>query len=946
MSSQTTQKTLFFSYIIMKTFPFAILILAALHTAAVAADVDARISERETDVGKPIILQLTVSDAANFAEPDLPTIDGCDVQSVGEPRRMSQVTIVNGRRSESRTVTQQYLVTPRREGTFTIPAIKVNVDNQSIATDPLRFVASKSSSGELMFVEIDGGKKKVFVGQPLDLALNIWIKPFRDPETGQTLSEGEMWNTISPSTSWGAFTDRRTELAKNSQRPGGEDVLRDDGTGQKRSYYLYSIHATIYPKRAGEIDAEDVQIIANYPTALGRSRSPFAGAFGGDFFGGQSPLSRMMNDDLFGSQMGGGGLTITQSRPIVGDVSVDATEVLPIPTAGRPDDYRGAVGQYRIVTQATPTAVAAGDPITLNIGILGTGPMELVQAPPLSTMNELTTDFKVPDDSLAGFVKDDTKLFTTSIRPRRAGIEQIPPIRFSFFNPDTQKFETVMSEPISITVTESETLALDAIVGGSRTASPDQSQTKVDQNLPDFANHSGERVLRRQTPQTGGHRWWLFLIVPPIVWLGVVMTKHWAAIMNRMPSLRSRKAICIHAIDRAQSKGEVNSLIAAFILKRCGSSDRQSMAQSNSTSSEHFTNAVGALRLAGMYETANEVESFLSPRDFTDSSLTPESVTAAKSLVERVDNAVYANKKNRVNVTATRLKTFPAKTSSIKAPHHRTAGLLIAAVLTGLSASAATASETSAVRLAAPQQATLLDEATQAYERGIKNADSAEAKELLTTARTKYQVLVDSGIRNAELYTNLGNADLQTGELGRAIANYEHALLFDPGNPQTLRNLAFANSKVEGVVVQPTSQWDLREINNRVVDVIGEHAILWTLAISSLVFWGLLIVHAYDRRLPVRRLSALPLVLLIIATGSAWLTQSNAQFPWNAVVVANSVNLHAGDGAEFDAVLTIDTAQGHRVQVLGHRGKWTQIRTIGGQTGWIQNKDVEMVSAV
>lgn len=932
----------------MKTLPFVILILAALHTAAVAADVDARLSQRETDVGKPIILQLTIHDAAKFQEPDLPAIDDCDIQSVGAPREMSQVTIVNGRRSESRTVTQQYLVTPRREGTFTIPPMTVSVDGEQVVTEPLRFVATKNTSGELMFVEIDGGKKKVFVGQPLDLTLKIWIKPFRDPGTGQTLSEGDMWSTISGSTSWGAFRDRVTELAQNGQRPGGEDVLRDDGTGQERSYYLYSINATIYPKRAGEIDAKDVQIIANYPTELGRSRSPFAGAFGDDFFGGRSPLSRMMTDDFFGSQMGGGGLTITKSRPIVGDVRVDATEVLPIPTTGRPDDYRGAVGQYRILTEATPTSVAAGDPITLNIGILGTGPMELVQAPPLSTMTELTSDFKVPDDTLAGFVKDDTKLFTTTIRPRRAGIEQIPPIRFSFFNPDTQKYETVMSDPIPVQVTESETLALDAIVGGARSASPDETKAQVDHNLPDFTNHGGSHVLLTQSPHTGAHRWWLFLILPPIVWLGVVVNKHRSAIGNHMPSFRSRKTLCLNAIARAKSISEVNYLIAAFILKRCGDNYRTSLSQSQAeaSSSELFTRAVGALRLAGLYETANQVESFLSPRDIIEKPLTPEFISAAQSLVERIEAAVIANRKSRVVVKAPPRSSFPAKMPAPNSPHHRTAGLLIAFVLMGLGVSTSIAAEPTAMTLTADQQSTLLAEATQAYDRGMVNADSADAKELLTAARTKYQVLVDSGIRNAELFTNLGNADLQTGELGRAIANYEQALLLDPAHEQALRNLAYANSKVEGVSVQTTSQWDIRQINNRLVDVVGERTILWTLAISSVLFWGLLIVHAYHRGFPVRTVAAVPLILLIASTGSALLTQSNSQFPWNAVVVANHISLHAGDGSEFDAVVTIDTAQGHRVQVLSRRGAWTQVRTIDGQTGWIHDRDLEMVTSM
>jgi hypothetical protein len=88
-----------------------------------------------------------------------------------------------------------------------------------------------------------------------------------------------MWQMISEQTSWGSFLDRIRELAANNQHPRGEEVLRDNGQGSESSYYRYEITATVYPKRAGKIEADDVQIVVNYPTELGIARDPFA-----DFF--------------------------------------------------------------------------------------------------------------------------------------------------------------------------------------------------------------------------------------------------------------------------------------------------------------------------------------------------------------------------------------------------------------------------------------------------------------------------------------------------------------------------------------------------------------------------------------------------------------------------------------------------------------------------------------
>ncbi len=555
-------------YYLPAAFAFAALFLCGMAETVQAGDVDVRLSSREAYVGMPVTLQVSIANASDYEQPSLPHIDGCDVRSAGAPSQSSQITIINGRRSENRSVTMQYLITPRRAGNFTIPPLTISVDGRNVTTQPLTFVATKSVTGDLLFVEIAGGKKKVFVGEPLDLTLKIWIKPYRDAERNATLSEGDMWNMISDQTSWGGFADRLRELAQNNQRPGGEEVLRDDGQGHQGSYYLYEINATVYPKRAGKIDADDVQIVVNYPTALGRSRSPFGNFFEDSPFGGHSAMSRMMADDFFASPFGDR-LAVTSARPIVGDVSVDATEVAPVPQAGRPADYRGAVGADRIATQATPTTVDAGDPITLNIGIAGSGPMELVQAPPLTELPALTKDFHVADQSLAGFVQDDTKLFSTTIRPRQAGITAIPAIPFSFFDPATESFQTVMSEPIAITVHASETLALDAIVGGARGQRQGDSAAAAStaSGLPDFTNDNAPGVLAAQSPPSPIAWWWAFVVAGPCVCLGMFLVRKRQTITGRVLSFQSPRKRCLSAIDRATSGDAIADALTQYVAR-------------------------------------------------------------------------------------------------------------------------------------------------------------------------------------------------------------------------------------------------------------------------------------------------------------------------------------------------------------------------------------------
>lgn len=942
--------------------------LVGMSNSATAGDVDVRLSAREAWVGTPVVLQIAINNAADYEQPTIPDIDGCDIRSAGAPSQSSQTTIINGRRSQSRSVVMQYLITPRREGAFEIPPFSFKVDGSSVTTDRLRFVATKSETGNLLFVEVEGGKDKVFVGQPLELTLKIWIKPFHDAQRNITLSEANMWQMISEQTSWGSFLDRMKELAANNQRPGGHEVLRNDGQGNERSYYLYEIPATVYPKRAGKIDADEVQIVINYPTALGKTRDPFASFFEDSGFGGSSRLSQMMGDDFFSSRFGNQ-LTVTSTRPITGDAKVGTTEVLPVPTEGRPADYRGAVGRYNIVTQATPTAVSAGDSITLNIGIEGTGPMELVQAPPLSELPSLTADFKVADQSLAGYVQDTTKLFSTTIRPRREGITQIPAIPFSFFDPDTGKYETAMSEPISITVEKSESMSLDAIVGKQRhkDGSPTDSAIASRQMEPEFTNDSSADALVPQSPASSSGWWWFFVIAPPMVWVTTVLVRRRADIGSRLPGFRSAKSRCLSAIERANESTDLVTALTHYI----GSRIRQTCATSAS--------AIGALRISGMAQTAIDVEAFFQrceQSEFSGSSLQSlaDCRMEARELVERIESAVNSISKSQVRRSKRTATSRGAKIRKVSSTAQRVSMLVIAVIVASSVGSLNAAEETrhaselvtsareqahDSIELSIAQQQILLKEAGDLYTRGtdVAKTDSADAMDLFTAAAQKYQLLVDAGLHNDRLYRNLGNACLQSNQLGRAIANYERARQLDPGDRQLAVNLEFANSLVKGVeptnnVTSPTAgdamslqfiEQKIRTWNSWLIDFTGMRSILWTLVISSVVFWGLQITRASGYRFPVWRFAIVPLLLLTTSLTSAVLATSQPEGIDNGIIIANSTTLHSGDGEQFDAVLSLDASQGHRVQILTTRGDWAQVKTRHGHVGWILARDLEQL---
>ena len=105
-----------------------VLSMLPAYASAQSQSVRAQLSAREVWVGTPVILQLQITDAADYEAPEAPVIDGCRVETAGVPAQSSQITIINGRRSESRSITMQYLITPQRPGTFEVPPLELQVN--------------------------------------------------------------------------------------------------------------------------------------------------------------------------------------------------------------------------------------------------------------------------------------------------------------------------------------------------------------------------------------------------------------------------------------------------------------------------------------------------------------------------------------------------------------------------------------------------------------------------------------------------------------------------------------------------------------------------------------------------------------------------------------------------------------------------------------------------
>ncbi|MCA9194440.1 MAG: BatD family protein, partial [Planctomycetales bacterium] len=474
--------------------------LWVLTACADAGEVRAGLSSQVTYLGGSVTLQIAVENAENHDPPQIPAIDGLEIVAL-PPSHSSRTSIINGRRSSSSTVIYQYELVPVETGEYQIPEISIQVDGRIVKTDALEFRAENSDAGDRLSAEVKFQKPVVFVGESTILELHVIVKPYSDTRYDITLSANDMWSLMNIDRSeWGVFEDSVHELRSNGERPASSEVFLVDEDGIKRTFYDYAIKTTYYPQRPEEVSFDNIRIVLRYPKSLDVSNVSFF-----------SPS-----------------LVVSDVQPLVITASSDQLQVLPLPDRGKPKDFRGAIGNYSFKTIASPSEVEVGQPITLRMLVQGNGPMDLVQAPPLAQILQLTAGFVVPDEALAGIVQDDKKQFTTSIQPRNEKLTEIPPIPFSYFDPKIQAYVTTHSEPIAIRVNPAQKLDLD-IVKGPQSQSDERTETQAAElgSPPADSGSDTWQLLGTSKdlvplPARGRSMFWLGILLGPVICLIVV----------------------------------------------------------------------------------------------------------------------------------------------------------------------------------------------------------------------------------------------------------------------------------------------------------------------------------------------------------------------------------------------------------------------------------------
>ena len=250
-----------------------------------------------------------------------------------------------------------------------------------------------------------------------------------------------------------------------------------------------------------------------------------------------------------------------------------------------------------------------------------------------------------------------------------------------------------------------------------------------------------------------------------------------------------------------------------------------------------------------------------------------------------------------------------------------------------------------ATALAAPDNdADLLQRADQAVQEGLKrNENRQQARPYYLDAARQFEALHEHGVRNPELYRDLGNAYLLAGEVPHAILAYRRGLRFAPSDHVLQTNLIYAREQVDfpspdNFGRPPRDDWPPWLPRPTLGILLASTVVAYGAGCLMLTRWRM------TRRGWFLYAAGAAFVLLVVpilgTAHEAWRERQQERHPL-VVVAVDGLTLRNGNGMAYPARYEGKTLnRGVEARLLFEREEWLHIELAGGQTGWVRSIDV------
>lgn len=211
-------------------------------------------------------------------------------------------------------------------------------------------------------------------------------------------------------------------------------------------------------------------------------------------------------------------------------------------------------------------------------------------------------------------------------------------------------------------------------------------------------------------------------------------------------------------------------------------------------------------------------------------------------------------------------------------------------------------------------------------------------------AATQYEAILKDGYRSEALYYNLANSYFRQGQQGRAVLNYERALMLDPTDVDTQHNLRVVRSRLpDDIEVLPEfflEKWWRNISLSLSTQRWGALVLvfLW-LGMAGVIMWLL------DKRRQIKKIGFTLGVIFLIFSGLSFLfTSHNHQLDQDsgrAVIMQPQVAMRSAPDIESQVIR--DLHEGATIRIVDKIGDWCKVTLLNGEEGWLPQDAFEKI---
>ncbi len=392
-----------------------IVILVLFITNCLLAQVkfEANVSKNTLGLNERVRIEFSMNeDGDNFVPPNF---EACGFRVVGGPSQSISQSWINGRSSFQKSYT--YILLPLKKGSLVIRQAVIEINGQQYKTLPIKInvndaVQQPNDPNEPATVRADNNlylvadisKTNPYVNEPITVVYKLYFS-FNIGITNWKELNKPKYNDF-----WSQNIDIKQLVPQEGMFKG------------ERYRYVVLRKTVLYPQKAGKLEIEPLSLDIDCQVPRGRP----------NFFG----QVQIVEDS---KRVSAGSKVIT---------------VKPLPEAGKPKDFSGAVGKFNFKVTPSRTGLKFGESLNLNVSVTGTGNLKLFSLPKPEVPSTLemydpehSENVTTPLTGMTGSIAD-----KYTIIPQSKGNFPIKPMHFTYFDLSSGTYKTIASPEIMLNV--------------------------------------------------------------------------------------------------------------------------------------------------------------------------------------------------------------------------------------------------------------------------------------------------------------------------------------------------------------------------------------------------------------------------------------------------------------------------------------------------------------